>query len=192
MDESAGYEEVAEEFMARRSASQIGAEAVREWATGLSAGAVVLDLGCGHGVPVSKVLIEAGHRVYGIDASPTLVAAFREHFPGVSVACEPVQSSDFFERKFEGVVAWGLMFLLPGGQQSKLIQKVSDVLTEGGQFLFTAPRQVAKWEDVLTAGASVSLGVDGYRKALEEAGLVLVDERDDEGENHYFLSAKLG
>lgn len=105
MDESAGYEEVAEEFMARRSALWMGAEAVREWAAGLPAGATVLDLGCGHGVPVSEVLIDGGHRVYGIDASPTLVAVFRRHFPGMSVKCEPVQSSRLFERRFEGVVA---------------------------------------------------------------------------------------
>lgn len=192
VDESAGYEEVAEVFMAQRSASRIGAEVVRDWATGLSAGAAVLDLGCGHGVPVSEALIDAGHRVYGIDASPTLVAAFRRNFPGMSVECAPVQSSGFFGRKFEGVVAWGLMFLLPPGEQRVLIQKVSDVLTEGGQFLFTAPQQVAEWEDVLTGGSSISLGVDGYRAALEQAGLVLVDERQDEGENHYYLAAKLG
>lgn len=191
-DESAGYEKVAEEFMARRSASRIGAETVRRWAAGLSAGAAVLDLGCGHGLPVSEVLIDEGHPVYGIDASPTLVTAFRRRFPGMSVACEPVQSSGFFERKFEGVVAWGLIFLLPPGEQSGLIQRVSEVLTEGGQVLFTAPWQVAKWEDVMTGGPSVSQGADGYRAALEQAGLVLVDERDDEGENHYFLAAKQG
>lgn len=192
MDESAGYEDVAEEFMTRRSASRISAEAVREWATGLPAGSTVLDLGCGHGVPISEVLIDEGHRVYGIDSSPTLVAAFRRHFPGMSVECAPVQSFGFFDRKFEGVVAWGLMFLRPPGEQSLLIQRVSDVLTEGGQFLFTAPQQVAEWEDVLAGGTSISIGTDAYRAALKEAGLVLVDEREDEGDNHYFLAAGLG
>lgn len=84
------------------------------------------------------------------------------------------------------------MFLLPPGEQTVLIQKVSNVLTEGGQFLFTAPQQVAEWEDVLTGGTSISMGADGYRAALEEAGLVLVDERVNEGESYYFLAARLG
>jgi 2-polyprenyl-3-methyl-5-hydroxy-6-metoxy-1,4-benzoquinol methylase len=33
----------------------------------------VLDLGCGTGIPNSKILIDEGMTVYGIDASPTMV-----------------------------------------------------------------------------------------------------------------------
>jgi len=190
VDESAGYERVAQEFMMRRS--RIGADTVGEWATGLPPGATVLDLGCGHGVPISEVLLEQGHRVYGIDASPTLVAAFRRRFPGVSIECESVQSSAFFDRTFDGVVAWGMLFLLPAGEQSALIQKASNALPKGGQLLFTAPQQECEWEDVLTGRVAVSIGAAGYRVALEKAGLLLVDERDDEGENHYFLATRLG
>ncbi|MEX2553419.1 MAG: SAM-dependent methyltransferase, partial [Actinomycetota bacterium] len=108
------------------------------------------------------------------------------------VACEAVRSSRFFDRKFDGAVAWGLLFLLPSEAQSVLIHKVSDRLVAGGRFLFTAPRQACEWQDVLTDRTSVSMGREGYRAALQEAGLVLVDEREDEGENHYFLAARPG
>jgi 2-polyprenyl-3-methyl-5-hydroxy-6-metoxy-1,4-benzoquinol methylase len=190
VDESAGYERMAREFMVRRS--RIGADIVRDWAIGLPPGAAVLDLGCGHGVPISEVLLEQGHRVYGIDASPTLVAAFRRRFTGVSIECASVQSSAFFDRTFDAMVAWGMLFLLPAGEQSVLIQKVSNALPRGGQFLFTAPQQECEWEDVLTGRVAVSMGAAGYRAALEEAGLLLVDERDDEGKNHYFLAIRPG
>jgi cyclopropane fatty-acyl-phospholipid synthase-like methyltransferase len=106
-DGSAGYQEVAEEFMTLRSASRIGAGALEEWAARLPPGSAVLDLGCGHGVPVSEVLIQAGHRVYGVDASPALVAAFRARFPGVEVECARVQDSHFFGGASRG--------LWPGG-----------------------------------------------------------------------------
>ena len=68
----------------------------------------MLDLGCGHGAPISRVLLEEGLDLYAIDASPKLVDAFREHFPQVPVRCEPVEESDFFGRRFDGVIAWGL------------------------------------------------------------------------------------
>lgn len=190
-DGSAGYQEVADEFMQLRSASRIGAGALEEWARGLPTGSAVLDLGCGHGVPVTEVLIQAGHRVHGVDAAPALVSAFRSRFPGAEVECARVQDSDFFHRSFGGVVAWGLMFLLPPDEQGALIRKVAGVLDPGGEFLFTAPWQEARWEDVLTGGLSVSLGAERYRSILEEAGLELLDQGSDEGGNHYFRAARL-
>ena len=98
------YDAVADAFMVRRSAS-IGVQTVREWAQGLPAGAAILDLGCGHGMPISQALIEDGFTVYGVDASPKLVAAFREKFPDVNVECGSVEESEFFGRQFDGVVA---------------------------------------------------------------------------------------
>ena len=83
-----------------------------DWSQTLPSGARVLDLGCGTGSPISQALIERGFNVYGVDASPMMVAAFRARFPGVPVECAAVEDSDFFSRTFDGVVAWGLFFLL--------------------------------------------------------------------------------
>lgn len=115
-DESHGYERVAEEFMRTRRPS-IGPAVVRRWAGALPAGASILDLGCGSGIPISEALLEEGFSLYGVDASETLIARFRERFPGVPAECGPVEESLFFSRLFDGVVAWGLMFLLPADTQ---------------------------------------------------------------------------
>src|SRR5580658_153445 len=55
VDPSNGYEEIAAQFIAARN-GRIGAATVREWGRTLPAGSAVLDLGCGHGVPVSQTL----------------------------------------------------------------------------------------------------------------------------------------
>lgn len=47
----------------------------------LSAGADVLELGCGAGVPVTQVLIEHGLNVTGNDISAAQIALAREHVP---------------------------------------------------------------------------------------------------------------
>ncbi len=73
-----------------------------------------------------------------------------------------------------------------------MIRKVAAALVPGGRFLFTAPRQVCQWQDSLTGRPSCSLGSDVYRRMLETSGLLLVDETDDEGENHYYFSEKPG
>lgn len=91
LDPSAGWEAVAERFMALRSSA--GAALVRSWARAhLPAGAAI-DLGCGSGVPIARGLADDGFPIWGIDASPTLLAAFRRHLPGRPAACEAAQDS---------------------------------------------------------------------------------------------------
>ena len=191
-DKSNGYEEIAAIFISGRGRnhSGVGASVVADWSQKLPDRATVLDLGCGNGVPISQALIERGFNVYGVDASARMVAAFRARFPTVPVECAAVEDSDFFGRTFDGVVAWGLFFLLDGEVQSRLIAKVAAVLPSGGRLLFTSPSQSCSWADAMTGRTSISLGYEAYRKALEAEGMSLVGTRLDEGENHYYFAQK--
>lgn len=184
MDSSNGWEAVAGELIARRS--RIGTATVRTWAQSLPPGASVLDLGCGSGVPISETLLADGFAVWGIDASPSLVAAFRARLPNTPVACEAVEASEWFGRRFDGIVAIGLLFLLPPDAQRATITRAAAALESGGRFLFTAPVQVCTWKDIMTGRQSQSLGDAAYRQALADAGLTVVAEYVDEGENHYY------
>jgi cyclopropane fatty-acyl-phospholipid synthase-like methyltransferase len=51
----------------------------------LPPGGAVLDLGCGHGAPISQALTEDGFVAFGVDVAPSMVAAFQERLPGASV-----------------------------------------------------------------------------------------------------------
>src|SRR6478752_1074077 len=121
-DGSNGYEAVADIFIARRGTrpavgDAIGATTVRAWAEAFPPDATVLDLGSGPGEPITRILRDAGLTTYAVDASPKMVSAFRERFPGVQIECNTVEASDFFGRQFEGVIAWGLLFLLEPAAQ---------------------------------------------------------------------------
>jgi SAM-dependent methyltransferase len=184
IDHSRGWDAIADMFVGARS--DIGVGTVRGWAKLLSRAGDIVDIGCGSGFPNAVALDRAGFRVFGVDASPTLVAAFRRHLPETEVVCEPAESSTFFERRFDGALAIGLLFLLPADMQREIIRRVGSALKPEGRFLFSAPRQSCTWRDRLTAEPSLSLGEDGYRRALEEAGMALSDCYVDEGENNYF------
>jgi len=189
-DTSNGYEAVADAFVAARSRSTMGTAIISQWAASLPVGGTVLDIGCGSGEPVTAALLDVGLTVSAIDASPTLVATFRRQFPDVEIACEPAESSGLFGRTFDGAVMIGLMFLLPEAAQRALIGRVAGVLRPDGRFLFTSPRQACAWDDVLTGRRSSSLGAEEYGRILDEAGLQLIAEHVDEGENHYFEARK--
>jgi 2-polyprenyl-3-methyl-5-hydroxy-6-metoxy-1,4-benzoquinol methylase len=189
-DESNGYEAIAEEFTRTRTMS-IGPTVVRQWAKSLQPGASVLDLGCGFGLPISETLLHDGFAVHGVDASKTLVSKFRERFPHVPVECNSVERSAFFNRTFDAVVAWGLMFLLPVETQCDLIAKVARTLNGNGKFLFTSPRQGCSWTDAMTGLPSISLGHDTYMGELTAYGLALIGNDEDEGSNYYYFAVKL-
>lgn len=184
-----GYEEFAADYLRLRGDAAdrgMGVEQVRDWARRLPGRATVLDLGCGSGLPLTKVLVDAGLAVHGVDVSPTLVAAFRRNLPGVPVACEAVEDSSFFGRQFDAVLAWGLWFLLPADVQRALPGRLAAALVPGGRLLFTAPAEEGCWTDVLTGLESRSLGGPAYRRALAAAGLAVVREYEDAGQNHYY------
>lgn len=184
MDASRGWDAIADQFIAARSPA--GAATVRAWCGCLPRDAAVLDLGCGSGLPIASELVDAGCRVYGIDASPRLVAAFRRNFPQHRIACEAVESSSFFDLQFDAAIAIGLLFLLPPVAQRALIARVAAALKPSGRFLFSAPVEQAEWMDLLTARPSVSLGEAAYRAALHAAGMQVVAQHVDEGGNHYY------
>lgn len=188
-DRSNGYEGIAAEFMAVRSrapSTAIGAKEVCAWARTFPRGATVIDLGCGSGLPLTRILVGEGLKVYGLDASPTLVEAFRHNLPNVPVACGSVEDSTFFNRTFDGVLAWGLIFLLLPEAQRALLQRIGGILRPGGRLLFTSPAEPVVWNDVMTGQESRSLGAAEYRRLLSAVGISVTSEYEDEGQNHYY------
>ena len=195
VDKSNGYERIAPEYISgrgsNRSGKGIGASTVAAWARTLPPKSTILDLGCGTGLPVSQTLIEEGHQIFGIDASPSMIAALRRNFPAAPCECAAAEDSSFFHRSFDAIVSWGLMFLLDESTQHRVITKAAAALNPGGLFLFTAPQQPHSWSDAMTDLPSRSLGYDAYQSACESVGLTLIPAPPpDAGGNYYYLAQR--
>lgn len=191
MDSAEAYEQHAQEFLRNRDQSQIGSKVVERWTKTFSNGASVLELACGGGEPITRSLLSADLKLWAIDSSPTLVKTFKTRFPNIPVQCSKVQTSNFFNQSYNGVIAIGLMFLLPKTEQLELISKVSGQLKSGGQFLFTAPIETGSWVDRNTGLRCESLGQVAYENGISEAGLSTVATFSDVGQNNYYDTKKL-
>lgn len=107
-DPANGYEASASGFIAARSA--IGSAVVRMGA----------NVAAWRSGPRSGLRAWVSHHtdprwsrltVFGLDALPALLAELRARLPGVNTACAAAENSDFFGRTFDGLAAWGLIFL---------------------------------------------------------------------------------
>jgi SAM-dependent methyltransferase len=89
-----------------------------------------LDVGCGEG-RVGRELSRLGHRVTGLDSSPTLVELAREAGGYETVVCESATCMPFADEQFDLAVAF--MSLITVDDVGTAVRETARVLTPGGR-----------------------------------------------------------
>ena len=130
--------------------------------SGITSGLVV-DLGCGSGI-WARALIDAGHRVRGVDISPSMIALSRRRVPEAEF-----ETASFLDAELppcQAVTSLGecLSYMFNGRNDDAalmgLFRRVFDALRPGGVFIF----------DVSEAGRGSRRGYregDGWAVAYE-------------------------
>ena len=190
-DSTVAYEKHALSFLRCRDNSEIGVQVANRWARSLRNNAKVIEIGCGGGIPVTRSLVNAGLKLWAIDASPTILAVFKDRFPDIPAQCATVLECDYFQRKYDAAISIGLIFLLSERDQIRMVARVSEILRAGASFLFTAPVEVGTWADIVTGHRCLSLGRDVYERALENSGFRVVGRYEDNGKNNYYEAEKV-
>ena len=164
-------------------------------ASSIASGSMVLDVGCGNGVPITRALLSSGHRVVGLDSSSAMLARFRRNCPDARCVRGLVQSCPFREDTFDAVVAWGVMFHLKPEEAVRAIADISRVVKTGGSFLFTSGDvNGLDGKTGMMNGVTFqyfSYSVDNYRRILSDHGFDLTDVHRDRANNTYYLATKL-
>jgi SAM-dependent methyltransferase len=161
---------------------------------GLPADASILDVGCGSGWPIGAALLERGHQVTGMDASPGLIAHAQATLPtGVWSVAD--MRDEFPLGPFDGVLAWHSLFHLSPDDQKKVLPKLAASVAEGGRLMFTSGpaygETIGQWRGEPVYHAS--LDPEAYRALLADAGLRVEYDGAESGVwlcRRAFLSAK--
>jgi len=88
-----------------------------------------LDVGCGEG-RLTRHLAALGHRVVGIDASPTLIAAARELAPDMELQVGNASALPFDDASFDQIVSF--MCLHDVDDLDGAVREIARVLEPGG------------------------------------------------------------
>ncbi|MDQ6832208.1 MAG: class I SAM-dependent methyltransferase [Chloroflexota bacterium] len=177
-----GYDAIAERYLAWSATVRV---AERERYTrllldALSAGAAVLELGCGAGIPTTKRLA-ARFAVTGVDLSPRQVALARANVPDAAFMIGDMTSLPFPKQTFDAVCAFYAITHVPRDEHAGLLARITAWLQPGGLF-------VASFSTGGTAGAiednwhGTPMYFSGYdaetnQCLVRDAGLVITSAR---------------
>jgi trans-aconitate methyltransferase len=133
-----GYNALGEGYLAWTSAFADPARErmVNEVSARLASGARVLDLGCGPGIPSTRMLASR-FRVTGVDMSETQLEAARRNVPEASFVCADLTQVEFPPESFEGVTAFYSISHVPRDEHGALFERIARWLVPGGLFLAT-------------------------------------------------------
>lgn len=196
------YNQIAEGFLERlRDEPSERTRVYLERLTGgFPAGARILDLGCGAGVPYTRWLA-ARYRVVGVDISRRQLALARRSVPGASFVLADMSSVQFRAASFDAIAALYSIIHVPREEQQALLTKVRELLKPGGRLL--AVLGANDWEgsedDWLGLGSTMLWSHFDAETSLDlvtKAGLRTVhcgiepDTLDDSGGAHLFVIAE--
>jgi SAM-dependent methyltransferase len=173
-----GYDRMAERYLAWSALSPSDARlrALELADHRIPAGADVLELGCGAGVPMT-VRLAAGRRVTGVDISAEQIRRARLNVPDATFVQADLATLEYPPASFDAVVAFYSLTHVPRDEHALLLARIRRWLRPGG--LFLASLGVEDDPGTVEEGW---LGVDMYfshfsarvsRRLVETAGLVI-------------------
>ena len=95
----------------------------------------VLDLGCGAGVPATKLLAEKNFDVLGLDFSAVQIERARQLVPGADFEQADMVTWEHAPASFDAVVSFYALIHVPLEDQRNLLPKIRRWLRRGGYFL---------------------------------------------------------
>jgi ubiquinone/menaquinone biosynthesis C-methylase UbiE len=98
----------------------------------LPAGARVLDLGCGTGVPTARQLVDGGCQVTGVDISPVMLDQARRNVPEATFLQRDIVDAAAADDRFDAVVAFFSLLMLPRERTVEVLSSLRDVIMPSG------------------------------------------------------------
>jgi len=129
-----GYNRMASEYLAARSNGPPDPPVLAQFSSLLSANALVLDAGCGAGVPVTQFLAQR-HRVVGIDFSIAQTRMASKLVPSALIACLDMTHLAFPPSIFDGVCSFFAILHIHRSQHRDLLAAFHRLLRADGLVL---------------------------------------------------------
>lgn len=156
---------------------------------------IILDVGCGAGVPVDRCFIKSGHKIIGIDISEKQIELAKKNVPEGDYKVEDMSELKSGEYTVDAVVSFYAIFHTPREQHMEILNKIHSFVKKDGYLLITMGS--TDWEGKENDFFGGEMSWSHYdektnTQLVENAGFnILLDEIDPTGgEKHQILLAK--
>lgn len=126
-----GYNAIARRYLAARESEPANVGPVHKLMTRLAPGALVLDAGCGAGIPVTR-LLQQRYRVVGVDFSPAQLSLARSLVPDAPFVCQDLTALGFRNNCFDAICSYYAIIHIPREEHAAILQTIGDILKPGG------------------------------------------------------------
>jgi SAM-dependent methyltransferase len=142
----------------------------------------ILELGCGPGIPITRLLLDQGAHVLANDISPEQIklAKVANRSPRATFVGGDMAALSLPAASFDGVVCFFTLFHLPRAEQKPMLSKIHEWLKPGGLLVcnFATFDEEEIYGEMMGHGIFWSgFGVEGNREMLTEVGFEA--ERED-------------
>ena len=127
----AGYNSIAANYLATRSANSEDVRLLDELIQRLPRGARVLDAGCGAGVPVTRILSQY-FQVVGADFADAQIQLARKLVPKAQFICEDITKLNFPEATFDAICSYYAIIHIPRKEHKRLLSHFYWLLKPSG------------------------------------------------------------
>jgi 2-polyprenyl-3-methyl-5-hydroxy-6-metoxy-1,4-benzoquinol methylase len=145
----------------------------------LKENAKILDIGCGAGVPVFKLLSEK-YDITGIDISEKMIELAKKNLPNGKFIISDILDYDFNKSQFDAIVSYYTLFHLPREKHILFIKKCHDLLKNNGILIVTVGMydEDSYTEDFFGTRLYWSnYNFDFYKKMILNNNFIIVDEK---------------
>jgi ubiquinone/menaquinone biosynthesis C-methylase UbiE len=193
-----GYDELAEKYMRIRKLETRDVTFLNLLFERIPRGARVLELGCGSGLPLTKMMAER-YIVTGVDISQNQIDLARKNVPGVEFIKQDMTNLDFPDESFEAVTSYLAILHLPREEKVELYRNIHRMLKKGGILLMSIGGDdwISQPGDELmeTPMYWSQFGAEKTKAILEDIGFVILRSSIEHGycgtqeESHLFMMA---
>jgi ubiquinone/menaquinone biosynthesis C-methylase UbiE len=110
-------------------------------------GRLTLDIGCGEG-RVTRHLAALGHRMIGIDASPTMLEAAREHSPELEFVQADAVRLPFADGQADIAIAFMSLMDIDADKMKDAVGELARVLEPGGNLALAVVHPINSAHDI--------------------------------------------
>lgn len=96
----------------------------------------ILELGCGSGVPITRMLLDRGAQVVGNDISSKQISMAKTRCPEATLIAGDMTALSFEPASFDGIISFYTIFHLPRAEQKGMLANIHTWLKPGGMFVF--------------------------------------------------------